>query len=70
MPESNSDCPLCGQSNQCAMVAGLPATRCWCMTQPVAPAALQQLPPERRGLACICPECARPLPPMQQSLPI
>ena len=25
MPESNSDCPLCGQSNQCAVAAGQPA---------------------------------------------
>ncbi|RKJ97185.1 hypothetical protein CE154_014480 [Alicycliphilus denitrificans] len=63
MPESNSaQCPLCGQSNQCAMAAGLAPAQCWCMTRSVAPEALQRLPPERRGLACICPQCARPVP--------
>ncbi|HQQ70188.1 MAG TPA: cysteine-rich CWC family protein [Alicycliphilus sp.] len=63
MSESNSaQCPLCGQSNRCAIAAGLSLEQCWCMSRPVAPAVLQRLPPEQRGLACICPQCARAVP--------
>ncbi|EJE53986.1 hypothetical protein PMI14_01117 [Acidovorax sp. CF316] len=29
------------------------------MSTPVSPVALARLPAEQRGLACICPECAR-----------
>ncbi|WP_081497269.1 cysteine-rich CWC family protein [Acidovorax sp. CF316] len=58
-PSSPSRCPLCGQPNQCAVAAGLPAQECWCMSTPVSPVALARLPAEQRGLACICPECAR-----------
>ncbi|MBS0610722.1 MAG: cysteine-rich CWC family protein [Proteobacteria bacterium] len=71
MPAPNSSqCPLCGQSNRCAMAAGLPPAHCWCMSRAVSPAALQRLPAEQRGQACICPQCAQPLPPAQESRPI
>ena len=52
-----STCPLCGQANQCAITAGLPAESCWCMQEPVSREALAQLPAEARGKACICPAC-------------
>ncbi|WP_081679605.1 cysteine-rich CWC family protein [Acidovorax sp. JHL-9] len=58
-PPSPSVCSLCGQPNQCAVAAGLPAQDCWCMHTPVSPAALACLPVEQRGLTCICPQCAR-----------
>ncbi|MBS0493115.1 MAG: cysteine-rich CWC family protein [Proteobacteria bacterium] len=60
MPKSNSSqCPLCGQSNQCAMAAGLAPAQCWCMVWPIEQIALQRLASEQRGQACICPQCAR-----------
>ncbi|MBS0505873.1 MAG: cysteine-rich CWC family protein [Proteobacteria bacterium] len=58
--QDTTHCPLCRQPNQCAMAAGQSPAQCWCMTQPVADTVLQQLPPEERGHACICPHCAQP----------
>lgn len=54
-----SHCPLCGQPNQCAVAAGLPAESCWCMQTQIAPQALERLPAEQRGQACICPTCGQ-----------
>ncbi|RYF60898.1 MAG: hypothetical protein EOO29_47710 [Comamonadaceae bacterium] len=51
-------CPLCGQSNRCAIEAGQPAADCWCMSTPVAPAALAAVPADLQGQACLCPGCA------------
>ncbi|WP_288471728.1 cysteine-rich CWC family protein [Paracidovorax oryzae] len=51
-------CPLCGQSNQCAIAAGQPADTCWCMGALVKPAALAAVPDAARGMACLCPRCA------------
>ncbi len=56
-----SRCPLCGQPNQCAISAGLPPQSCWCMQTPVSRDALERLPADARGKACICPACARPV---------
>ncbi|MFN7043406.1 MAG: cysteine-rich CWC family protein [Acidovorax temperans] len=50
-------CPLCGGHNQCAMAAGRPPESCWCMAQPIAPAALAAVPTAQRGQVCICPAC-------------
>lgn len=52
-------CPLCGQSNGCAVAQGLPAAQCWCMTADIDPQALQRLAPAERGQRCICPACGR-----------
>lgn len=60
-PINPSHCPLCGQPNQCAISAGLPPNSCWCMQTPVSPDALERLPADARGKACICPACARPV---------
>jgi hypothetical protein len=52
-------CPLCGQANQCT--PGGPASAappCWCFSAPVSRAALERLPAEARGKACLCPRCA------------
>lgn len=57
-PIDPARCPLCGQSNRCAIEAGQPAVDCWCMHTPVAPAALAAVPVEQRGVACLCPRCA------------
>ncbi|RYF31143.1 MAG: hypothetical protein EOO23_03440 [Comamonadaceae bacterium] len=53
-------CPLCGQPNQCAVAAGLPAQSCWCMARVIAPEALAAVPAEQRGRVCICPACGSP----------
>ncbi|MDO4593674.1 MAG: cysteine-rich CWC family protein [Comamonadaceae bacterium] len=52
-------CPLCGQDNQCAVAAGLPAESCWCMQTRIAPQALERLPEAQRAKACICPACGQ-----------
>ena len=59
-PLTPSVCPLCGQSNECAIAAGRPAESCWCMTQAIDPAALAALPHEARGKVCICAACGAP----------
>jgi hypothetical protein len=53
-----SRCPLCGLPNACAMAADPRATHCWCFDAAIAPEALDRLPPETRGVACICARCA------------
>ncbi|AVP56459.1 cysteine-rich CWC family protein [Pulveribacter suum] len=64
-------CPLCGQTNTCAMAAGLPAGDCWCMDAHISPAALQRVPDALRGQACLCARCAagEPLPPAGGAAP-
>ncbi|WP_313303462.1 cysteine-rich CWC family protein [Diaphorobacter sp.] len=54
-------CPLCGQSNQCAITAGQPPDSCWCMQTPVSREALARIPSAQRGKTCICPHCAQPV---------
>lgn len=55
-------CPLCGQSNQCAMElqrsTGVPQGPCWCTTAVVAPSVLERIPAAARGTACVCAQCA------------
>ncbi|ATH12898.1 hypothetical protein CHL79_10990 [Delftia acidovorans] len=66
-PSDASLCPLCGRSNQCAILAGADPLNCWCMDTPVAPDALARIPEPLRNKACLCPACAlgtdRPRPP-------
>ncbi|MGN1056800.1 MAG: cysteine-rich CWC family protein [Comamonas sp.] len=51
-------CPVCGQSNQCAMAADLPAQQCWCMGAEIPAERLADLSPELRNQSCLCPRCA------------
>lgn len=63
MPETSSPaslCPLCGQQNECAIVAGRPAQACWCMAARIPAEVLAAIPPAARGTACVCPGCGRP----------
>jgi hypothetical protein len=59
-----SRCPLCGETNRCALEiereTGVKQPRCWCMAPDVdfSPELLSRVPPDRRGLACICARCA------------
>jgi len=55
-------CPLCGQVNQCALeverATGLKQPPCRCTRVDFNREVLGRLPPEARGLACICQTCA------------
>ncbi|MBX3655966.1 MAG: cysteine-rich CWC family protein [Ramlibacter sp.] len=57
-----SRCPLCGETNQCAMqvqrLTGLPQEPCWCTRVDFAPALLARVPEAARRQACICHRCA------------
>ncbi|MBV8619703.1 MAG: cysteine-rich CWC family protein [Curvibacter sp.] len=59
-PAAADICPLCGESNGCAMSrAGADPADCWCMRTPVAPEALARIPAAQRGRQCLCPHCAQ-----------
>jgi hypothetical protein len=49
-------CPLCGATNECGMVSG--AATCWCFSMSIPPEVMDALPPEARGVACVCKSCA------------
>jgi len=56
-------CPLCGESNTCAMAAGAESAEpCWCVAVPIPPSVLDQVPPAARGVACLCRRCATAVP--------
>ncbi|MEM1350356.1 MAG: cysteine-rich CWC family protein [Myxococcota bacterium] len=49
-------CPLCHEPNECGLAAG--KSKCWCFTQHVPEEVLARVPPEARGVACVCALCA------------
>ncbi len=57
-----SRCPLCGESNRCAMEiereTGQAQPACWCMQADFSEALLARVPAAQRRLACICARCA------------
>lgn len=55
----NHACPLCGRPNECAAARhGRLDVECWCTRTRVNPESLALVPPELRGKACLCRECA------------
>jgi hypothetical protein len=54
---SPSICPTCGEPNTCGMSQG--SAECWCFSVNIPQAALQRIPDEAKGVACICPRCAK-----------
>ena len=48
-------CPLCVKPNACAMVDG--GKTCWCFSEFIARDAIERVPPEQRGVVCICRNC-------------
>ena len=56
--DDENKCPLCGQSNDCAVAAGRDPDSCWCMTATMSPSALVSIPAEAQGKICICAQCA------------
>ena len=61
IPERNSldiaICPLCGESNQCAMAADTDATACWCEGVVFPEALLAQIPTNAVRKTCVCQKC-------------
>jgi len=53
-----SKCPICGDPNDCAIVAGRDPESCWCMSATMSPRALAAIPDELQGKVCICVRCA------------
>ena len=52
-------CPLCGESNQCDMAAGVSAeSPCWCTQVPFSAELLASVPLNAQGKLCICQRCA------------
>jgi hypothetical protein len=60
-PLDPTRCPLCGQSNACAMAGapGATAAECWCAAERFDAALLSRATPASAGLACICRRCQR-----------
>jgi hypothetical protein len=57
-PLPHHRCPVCGEPNECAPAAcGRFDAGCWCAGVKAHPEALQRVPPERIGIACLCRRC-------------
>lgn len=61
-PPDPSRCPLCGESNRCAMEiereTGQAQPACWCMEAEFSETLLARVPEGQRRTACICARCA------------
>ena len=61
IPERNSldtaICPLCGESNQCAMASDPEATMCWCEGVVFPEELLDQIPEIAVRKTCVCKNC-------------
>jgi hypothetical protein len=55
-------CPLCGQTNRCAMEVqretGRQQPPCWCTQVDFSADLLARIPAEAQRKACICADCA------------
>lgn len=63
-------CPLCGEANRCAVEiereTGVAQGPCWCLVATFTDALRERVPPEARGLACICARCAAAAAPLTE----
>ncbi|QJD88177.1 cysteine-rich CWC family protein [Cohnella herbarum] len=50
-------CPLCGESNGCGNLIGMPQGTCWCSSATFPPEIFKSIPDEKRRKACICKAC-------------
>ena len=58
-PVDPSRCPLCADPNRCAIAADPEATHCWCFDVTISSEALERVPTEAQGVACVCARCGR-----------
>lgn len=59
---SQTECPLCGADNECAVAAGRAPETCWCQEAEISKASLSAVPEEAVNKVCICPRCGRATP--------
>lgn len=56
-------CPLCGQTNQCAMeierTTGIKQPPCWCTQATFTAALIARIPEKSQGKACVCSACGQ-----------
>ena len=58
-PLAEHRCPLCGQTNQCAVACSASFNQpCWCTSVRFSPELLARIPEGQRGKACVCRSCA------------
>ena len=56
--ERPGSCPLCGESNQCAMASAASIeSQCWCTQVLFTTELLASVPQAAQGKVCICPRC-------------
>ncbi|WP_373231122.1 cysteine-rich CWC family protein [Cohnella sp.] len=51
------NCPLCGMTNNCGRLAGLPPEACWCSRQSFPAQIFERLPQDQLNKSCICQAC-------------
>jgi len=54
MTNTELNCPLCQQQNNCAVNSTEP---CWCMTEKVPAELIKQVPSTQINKSCICAQC-------------
>ncbi|WP_119977235.1 cysteine-rich CWC family protein [Shewanella algidipiscicola] len=65
LSDATIQCPLCQQSNECAVANQRPSETCWCHSQVFVPKA--SLTVNVRRDACLCQACAAALMAEQQA---
>lgn len=53
----NAKCPLCGESNQCAVAADPNAIACWCESVTFPDELLAKMPADAVRKSCVCQKC-------------
>lgn len=53
LSEIEKTCPLCGKPNNCKHGN----KDCWCNYVVIPKELIEQIPKDKRGIACICKEC-------------
>ncbi|WP_090193317.1 cysteine-rich CWC family protein [Pseudomonas pohangensis] len=65
-----ASCPVCGQSNLCALAIPATATRpCWCYSANIDAHTLAQPAAAQNRNACLCPACAQAVPAKEADAP-
>ena len=57
--QTEKQCPLCGQDNQCAVAAGDPPETCWCFSAQLDTGAKEKAA-AITAAQCVCPSCGLP----------
>ncbi|MBI1177388.1 DNA or RNA helicase of superfamily II [bacterium] len=52
-----ASCPVCGNSNECAVAGNSSIQNCWCKTVAVSSEALARIRAKYPVCSCLCPAC-------------